>query len=266
MPQKVSSSNNKPADGWKLWLYTNYDCHLACSYCVVASHPKAERRPLGLDNVKKLIDDAVQLGFGEVFFTGGEPFILNDIYAMLEYALQYLPTTILTTGALLKGSRLARLKAIAHPDLTLQVSLDGGRAEHHDAYRGHGTWAKTVAAVERLSANGFDLRLSTTETPANSQHLDLICELHNSLGIQEEHHFIRPLAKRGFSTEGIEVSMKNLQPELTVNAKGVFWHPLSQESDMQVSKSIFPLVDSVRCIKEQLEIIANGGEPRITFT
>ncbi len=31
-------------------------------------------------NVRRLVDEAVDLGFVEVFFTGGEPFILNDIY------------------------------------------------------------------------------------------------------------------------------------------------------------------------------------------
>ena len=86
------------------------------------------------------------------------------------------------------------------------------------------------------------------------------------MGIPEEDHFIRPLARRGFSKEGLEVGMSTINPEITVNCEGIFWHPLSTAADMQVSKTIFPLVDAVKVIREQLEIIAASGEPRISFT
>ena len=89
------------------------------------------------------------------------------------------------------------------------------------------------------------MRLSTTETPANSGHLDKVCQLHRSLGIPESDHFIRPLARRGYSKEGLELDMSNLLPEVTVNLDGVFWHPLSTDADMQISKSIFPLNTAV---------------------
>ena len=59
---------------WKLWIYTNYDCNLRCSYCVARSSPNAPRRAIGLANAKRLVDEAVALGFSQVFFTGGEPF------------------------------------------------------------------------------------------------------------------------------------------------------------------------------------------------
>jgi hypothetical protein len=118
----------------------------------------------------------------------------------------------------------------------------------------------------RLLDNGYHVKLSTTETPVNSAFLQEICDLHSSFGIPEEDHFIRPLAKRGFSIEGMDVKMSNIQPEITVNKDGVFWHPLSTDADMQVSKSIFPLVDAVKCVQDQMEIIAAGGEPQIQFT
>ena len=41
---------------------------------------------LGLDNVKRLVTEAIELGFTDVFFTGGEPFILKDIYEMLSFS------------------------------------------------------------------------------------------------------------------------------------------------------------------------------------
>jgi len=256
-----------PAFLWKLWIYTNYDCNLKCSYCVAKSGPNAPRRALGMENVKRLVDESVELGFEHIFFTGGEPFLLNEIYDMLAYSSARIKTTILTNAMLLRGVRLEKLCAIANENLIVQVSLDGGRPEDHDAYRGPGTCEKTVEGIKLLQAAGFRVRLGSTETPVNSAHLDKLCEFHRSIGILDEDHFIRPLAKRGYSREGLELGMGNLVPEITVNLDGVFWHPLSTDADMQVNKKIFPLAASVDRIKEQLEAIAlTGNVPLMTFT
>ena len=251
---------------WKLWIYTNYDCNLRCSYCLAKSSPNAPRRALGLRNVQQLVDESTALGFSEVLLTGGEPFILKDIYDMLAYASARVKTSVLTNGMLLNGPRLERLMAVASENLTVQVSLDGGVAEHHDAYRGLGTWKKTVDSMRSLVAHGLRVRVSTTETPANLTHLDLVCELHESLGIPESNHFIRPLAKRGYSREGLELDMNTLSPEMTVNLDGVFWHPLSTDPDMQVSKELFPLKASVERIQGQLDLIAGGHVSLKPFT
>ncbi len=265
----AESKNNptSPAPQWKLWIYTNYDCNLRCTYCVAKSSPNAARRALGLTNVQRLVDEAVELGFSDVFLTGGEPFLLNDIYEMLAYSSARVKTTVLTNAMLLYGVRLQKLVAIANPNLIIQVSLDGGRAEDHDAYRGKGAWIKTVEGIKQLQAEGFQVRLGTTETPANAPFLDQICQFHRGLGIPDEDHFVRPLAKRGYSKEGLELGMANLVPELTVNLDGVFWHPLSTDSDMQVSKKIFPLAASFDRVQNQLEIMAReGAVPLMTFT
>jgi len=259
--------DDAPGLKWKLWIYTNYDCNLRCTYCLAESSPTAPRRAIGLENAQRLVDEAVELGFSDVFFTGGEPLLLGEIYEMLAYASARVRTTLLTNAMLLRGPRLAKLSAIANPNLIMQVSLDGAQAEQHDAYRGAGSWAKTVEGIRLLQERGFRVRLSTTETPANAAHLEQICAFHHELGIPEDDHFIRPLARRGFSTEGYELSMTSVSPELTVNCEGVFWHPLSTDADMQVSKAIFPLAAAYARVQEQLDIIARtGAAPPMTFT
>lgn len=261
------SSCGAPAFQWKLWIYTNYDCNLHCTYCVAKSSPNAPRRALSQKIVKQLVDEAVELGFSEIYFTGGEPFILNDIYDMLAYSSACVRTSVLTNAMVLKNRRLQMLLDVNNPNLILQVSLDGGRPEPHDAYRGKGTWQQAVESIRRLQDNGFRVRLSTTETPANSAHLDEVCVFHrNVLGIPDEDHFIRPLAKRGYSKEGLELDMTNLVPEVTVNIDGIFWHPLSTDADMQISKNIFPLSEAVTTIQSQLELMSAGGNPLVTFT
>jgi MoaA/NifB/PqqE/SkfB family radical SAM enzyme len=262
-----SAACTAPAFLWKLWIYTNYDCNLRCSYCVAKSSPNTPRRALGLSNVTQLVDEAVALGFSDIFFTGGEPFILKDIYAMLAYSAARIKTTVLTNAMLLRDKRLDQLYAINNDNLVVQVSLDGGNAADHDAYRGKGAWDKTVEGIHLLQERGFRVRLSTTETPANAPRLADICTFHEGLGIPEEDHFIRPLAKRGYSKEGLELDMTNLMPEVTVNLDGVFWHPLSTDVDMQVSRKLFPLANSVERIQQQIdEITRTGSSKLMTFT
>src|SRR5947209_12740170 len=79
----------------RLWVYTNYDCNLACSYCLVSSRPTAPRRALPLDVFCRLIDEARALGCDEVFLTGGEPAILSYLPQMIAYATARLRTTVL---------------------------------------------------------------------------------------------------------------------------------------------------------------------------
>ena len=255
---------------WKLWIYTNYDCNQRCSYCVVRSSPGAPRQAIGAGNALRLVDEAVELGFGEVYLTGGEPFLLEEIFDILEYASARIRTCVLTNALLLKGARLDRLAAVAGDSLTLQVSLDGACPAQHDAYRGAGTWVKTVAGIRRLQERGLRLRLSTTLTPANCDQLEDLCAFHRSLGIAEEDHVVRPLARRGRSQAGVELGKGDLAPEITVNHEGVFWHPLATDPDLLVSREIFPLKDAVQKIAayltQQLEPVHSSQVPSKHYT
>ena len=237
-----------------LWLYTNFDCNLKCSYCVAESSPTSLRRALSLSSVQRCIDEALELGFKKVFFTGGESFLLPKIFDMLVYASARIKTIVLTNAIILRGQRLNKLCAITNDNLSLQVSLDGGRSEHHDAYRGTGSWEKTVEGIRLLQSKGFHILIRSTETPANTAQIEELHTFRQSLGIAEEDHFVRPLAKRGFSREGIEVSTETLVPEVTVTVDGIYWHPLvsPSDTDMLVSKQIFPLAKAVRCIEERV--------------
>jgi MoaA/NifB/PqqE/SkfB family radical SAM enzyme len=246
----------------RLWIYTNYDCNLSCSYCVAESFVGAERNGLALPQVCRLIDEAVTLGMTELFLTGGEPFILHDIFSMLHYGLERMHVTVLSNGILLKGKRLGQLEALPHRErLTVQISLDGSNAATHDLYRGAGSWQKAIDAIVRLKAAGFHMRLGTTQTPENSQDLAGMCRLHRALGIPDEDHIIRPLVRRGFSAKGMAISLPALEPEVTVNRDGVYWHPVATAPDLLISPRLFPLREAVEQIKEIREslLMVTGG-------
>ena len=244
----------------KLWVYTNYDCNMKCSYCLSRSGPTTPRNAMSYSQVCRLTDQAVDLNFNSIYFTGGEPFLLDDIFKMLEYSSKFVTTVVLTNGLLIKGKRLEKLKTINNKNLIIQVSLDGACAEHHDPYRGQGNWEKTDAAIHELIMNGFHVRLSTTITPINSSFIEQLCAYHQEMGINEDDHVIRPLAKRGFSAEGMEVGYGCLSPEITVNRDGVYWHPLSTDEDMLVTREVFPLSIALETVKNRLLELKNNQE------
>ena len=92
--------------GARLWLYANFDCNLRCDYCSVRSSPAAPRRELGLGRVQRIAREAAELGVKEIFVTGGEPFLLDDIGEILRTCAVAAPTTVLTNGMLFAGRRL----------------------------------------------------------------------------------------------------------------------------------------------------------------
>jgi MoaA/NifB/PqqE/SkfB family radical SAM enzyme len=252
-----------PAVAPRLWIYTNFDCNLSCSYCVAKSGPRAERRGLALPVFRRLVAEAAAYGIRELFLTGGEPFLLPDIGERLRHAAARLPTTVLTNAMLFQGRRLETLEGLDGLDLRYQVSLDGADAATHDAYRGRGAWAKTLAGIATLRQLGRRVVIGTTETPVNAASLDALRAFVASLGIPPEDHFIRPLARRGFSAEGMEVTAADLEPEVTVSVDGVYWHPLACEDDLLVGRRLFPFADAMERLHEMFhQVLASGALPK----
>jgi MoaA/NifB/PqqE/SkfB family radical SAM enzyme len=66
MDMREAASDAAASLQWKLWIYTNYDRNLRCSYCVAKSSPNAARRAIGGANVRQLVDEAVALSFSDV--------------------------------------------------------------------------------------------------------------------------------------------------------------------------------------------------------
>lgn len=60
----------------RVWLYSNYHCNLACSYCLTESSPRSERRELTADQMIAVAKQSKELGFTALGITGGEPFLL----------------------------------------------------------------------------------------------------------------------------------------------------------------------------------------------
>jgi radical SAM family protein len=251
VPAGVPTEENRPV-GSRLWLYTNFDCNLRCDYCCVRSSPTAPRRELGLGRVQRIAREATELGVKEIFVTGGEPFLLEDIGDILLSCAAAAPTTVLTNGMLFAGRRIESLRALPRDRIVLQISLDSATPELHDLHRGPGTWARTREGIQRARTHGFRVRLAATistdaEAEAFRQFLD-------EEKIAAEDRVIRRIALRGSASEGVAVSRADLVPEVTITADGVYWHPVAAEdADLLVTRDIFPLSESFAAVRRAFD-------------
>lgn len=134
-------------------------CNLRCAHCFISCAPDNHSYWfMDRAQVRQYLDESVDLGVKEYYFTGGEPFMNRDMTAILEDTLALGPATVLTNGTLLPPRVVDRLAAHATDSaysLELRVSLDGVTEEANDAIRGDGAFRRALEGVERLVAAGF---------------------------------------------------------------------------------------------------------------
>jgi sulfatase maturation enzyme AslB (radical SAM superfamily) len=151
-----------------LWVQiTGTWCNLECVHCINASGPDSPwLPPLDGESVRRAIREAEGLGVKEIYFTGGEPFLHQEIMPLLGEALAVAPTTVLTNGTAITppvADALAALAAAASYSLEIRVSLDDVDREANDRVRGRGAWVKAVQAIQRLHARGLLPIVTATE-------------------------------------------------------------------------------------------------------
>ena len=228
--------------GSRLWLYTNFDCNLHCDYCCVRSTPRAARRALGLDRVRRITSEASALRVGEFFVTGGEPFLLPDIAAIIAACATSAPTTVLTNGMLFAGRRLEALRSLSPVGVTLQISLDSPTPELHDAHRGGGTWLRAWRGVQTARAEGFRVRIAATVS--SDEQAAAFDAFLDERDVAPEDRVIRRIALRGAAVVGVPLARVDLIPEITITADGVYWHPVGADDPDFVTAKIFPLAEA----------------------
>jgi MoaA/NifB/PqqE/SkfB family radical SAM enzyme len=242
----------------RLWLYSNYHCNLACSYCLTESAPGVERRLLGPARMIEAADQAKALGFRALGVTGGEPFVIADMPEVLGELARRLPVVVLSNATLFTTKLLERMRPLADLPVTVQISLDSAEADVNDQFRAPRNFARVLDAIPRLIELGIPVRIATTGDHNTPAQMERLCELHRSLGVPDEDHVVRPIVRRGRAATkgmGVVAAAKDLHPELTLTADGAFWSPFAPtvqggrlDTDLLVTRQQLPLEDPARAL------------------
>ena len=178
----------------ELWLHLTDACNLACPHCLFSSSPAA-RTALDVGGVEKVLQEAVALGCGLFYFTGGEPFVYPGFVELLARTQALDPTLrlVILTNGLLLGDYRNQLKKLDLDRVHLQVSLDGP-PQVHDKVRGRGSFARLRENMALATDMGIRVTMAVAVGRENCGHLAETCRLAAELGAGAVHlmyHFQR---------------------------------------------------------------------------
>jgi SynChlorMet cassette radical SAM/SPASM protein ScmF len=169
-----------------LYLYLTGGCNLHCAHCWLDPDflPQEEKVTNGLtaDDVKKAVDEAKPLGLTNIKITGGEPFLCNEIFEILELVTaEELSVTIETNGTLIDRETAGFL---ARKGVTeVSVSIDSHRASFHDSFRGvKGALDQALKGVEHMVAAGINVQFIMSLVAENTGDIEGVMAMAGELG------------------------------------------------------------------------------------
>lgn len=172
------------------WTYISlsHKCTYNCQMCGVVKILKEHELPKdivkkALDEIYKWQEDCV------IMFTGGEPFLREDIFELIDYSVKRnLKTEVVSNGFHI-DDELAH-KIIISGLQNIAISLDGAYESTHDAIRKKGAFKRAINAITNLATLktklGYGPQISawTTMMKENVYELFEIIPLARSLGVE----------------------------------------------------------------------------------
>ena len=156
------------------------DCMFCCAKGIVAE-PE-----LTLDEMKDLIDQAIDAGAYLLVFDGGETLLRKDIYEIIEHVDDRAIAVMFTNGLYLTEEVAKKLKDAGL--YSLQVSMDSPYQEDHDRVRGFpGIYEKATSGAKAAVEAGLLVSIYYVARPENSDEKTLndLVKLAEDIGAHE---------------------------------------------------------------------------------
>lgn len=161
-------------------------CNLKCRICTTYKFSSQIDQELTAAEIKKIVLQAAELGLRKIVFSGGEPFLRNDIFEIISFLKKNTKMdVVITTNGTLIDSVLAE-KIIQAQTNHLQISLDGATEKIHDLIRGDGSFVKTTEAIKilnKIRKGSLSLGMSFTVTRFNYKEMRSFLDLGRDLGV-----------------------------------------------------------------------------------
>ena len=185
-----SMSINTSFDFLIQWHLTE-KCNLHCTHCYQTGKKMYE---MTLPEIKETINEISDtLGiwmktYGinftpSVNITGGEPFLVKDLYEILnEFHSRGFEIYLLTNGTLIDVNTARRLSGLNIKGV--QVSIEGPK-KIHESIRGRNSFASSLRGVTNLLDAGLEVTLNVTLSSLNAGYFIDLFRLSSALGVQK---------------------------------------------------------------------------------
>ena len=168
-------------------------CNLRCLYCFHFTSALDAPRDLPKEEWFSLFEELGRLAVLKLTLEGGEPFIRPDLPEILESIVKNrMRFAILSNGTLITDEMAGFLASTRRCD-SVQISIDGSKAEVHDASRGKGNLHKALVGLEHLKSHGVNVNVRVTITRYNLEDLPEVARF-----------LLEDLGLPGFSTNSAE--------------------------------------------------------------
>ncbi len=162
------------------WHITD-SCNLRCKHCYQDNFTPASE--LDWPGLRKICDNLLAAMDRmnrklTLSLTGGEPFLKEDIWPIIEYlsAKQQIAELNIITNATLIKENLSKLKRTDSVN-TIFVSLDGASTPANDYIRGKGIFNKIMDNIRILKDNGFKVIIMFTVLRHNLKDVEKMIDL-----------------------------------------------------------------------------------------
>jgi 12,18-didecarboxysiroheme deacetylase len=182
-------------------------CNLRCIHCYYTANARPDPDELTTDEARAMIDDLAAFGVPVLLFSGGEPFLRDDLYALGAYAVERgLRTVISTNGTLIDRQAAARIKAAGFS--YVGISLDGIGATN-DRFRGlSGAFDAALRGIQACTEAGVRTGLRLTLNRHNYEDLNAIFDLLEEERIRRACFYHLVYAGRGARIQRDDLSLE----------------------------------------------------------
>ena len=152
-------------------------CNLRCRYCYFFNNPAVEYRELPTGEWLTFFDELGSLGVMNATLAGGEPFIRDDLTALLEGIVRNrMRFSLLSNGTLIDDDIAAFIAGTGRCEY-VQVSVDGSSARTHDSCRGKGSFEGAIRGIRTLQRYQVKVAVRVTIHRHNVNDLENIAHL-----------------------------------------------------------------------------------------
>jgi len=195
------------------WNSTN-QCNMYCDHCYRDAGARASDE-LSTMEAKSMLDEIAKAGFKIMIFSGGEPFMRDDIFELVRYARDLGMRPVFgTNGTLITPEKAKKLKEVG--TMGVGISLDSIHPEKHDRLRKFtGAWDGAIQGMRNCHETGVPFQIHTTIFDWNQDEALEITDLAVKMGAVAHHFFFLVPTGRAVNIEEESLRAEQYEQILT---------------------------------------------------
>lgn len=161
-------------------------CNMNCKHCCANSSQSVYADNfifINQEMIRKRINEMISSGIKEFYVSGGEPFLVKNIFDFLRYLKKQKTKVSVATNGYFINEKMCKELSEIEIDL-LHISLDGHLAKIHNFLRGGNFFDRVVRNIKMLVKNNIPLRIGCIIWRKNENYLEEMVKFCIQLGVE----------------------------------------------------------------------------------